>query len=253
MLESLLFVATILLCWTAENLVFPTGLERKRRRAGINASFVLVALPIQAGMSTLCVAAAAWVEVHHWGLLYLLPAHDHWLLKYGAMFVFLDFLDYVYHRAMHHVPFLWRLHLVHHTDRAVDASTTVREHPGETVFRNAFLILWVILCGASLEILLLRQAVETLSNILSHSSLLLPGRLARPLGWLLITPNLHHVHHHSRLPYTNTNYGDVFSIWDRMFMTVSDHGPAETDFGLDTHMPARMDDGFRRALAMPFD
>ena len=184
----------------------------------------------------------------HW-----LPGGESPWVKYGLMFVLLDFLDWIYHYAMHQVPLFWRFHLVHHTDQAIDVSTTVREHPGETVVRNGFLMVWVLLCGASMEVLVLRQTVETVANILAHTSFRLRARPARILGWVLITPNLHHVHHHARLPYTNSNYGDVFSIWDRMFRTFQNLAEADTEAGLDTHPSAGPDHGFsRRALAMPF-
>ena len=184
----------------------------------------------------------------HW-----LPWHESAWVKYGLMFVALDFLDWIYHFAMHHVPWFWRFHLVHHTDRAMDVSTTVREHPGETVLRNLFLINWVLILGASLEILVLRQTIETISNVIAHTSFRLPPLAARVLGWVLITPNLHHVHHHSRRPYTDRNYGDVFSVWDRVLGTFANLPRAKLDFGLDTHPALHGDDGFRRAMVMPFD
>ena len=157
-------------------------------------------------------------------------------MKYGLMFFALDGLDYFYHTMMHRIPILWRLHLWHHTDQSVDVSTTFREHPGETFVRNIFLISCVLLCGASVEVLVLRQTIETASNIISHSSLRFPPRLARVLGSLFITPNLHHVHHHFQMPATNSNYGDVFSIWDRMFGTYICMDREDVRFGLDTHM-----------------
>lgn len=139
-LESLLFVATLVSCWTAESICAKSDSQRKRRRACINGSFIIVALPIQLVMSGLCATVASYVTLHQLGLLYLIPLHANPVCKYVFMFILLDFLDYIYHYIMHHVPWLWRLHLVHHTDRRMDVSTTVREHPGETFVRNAFLI-----------------------------------------------------------------------------------------------------------------
>lgn len=250
--QALLFGAVVVSCWYAESRLLPGALERKKRRAGINSLFAICVLPIQIVMTIACMALAWWVTTREWGLLHLMPWKDSAWIKYVAMFVLLDFLDWVYHYAMHHVPFFWRFHLVHHTDQAIDASTTVREHPGETVVRNGFLILWVFLCGASLEILVLRQTVETVANILAHTSFRLRERSARVLGWVLITPNLHHVHHHARLPYTNSNYGDVFSIWDRLFGTHANLPEVDTEIGLDTHLNPHGDDGFVHSLAMPF-
>jgi sterol desaturase/sphingolipid hydroxylase (fatty acid hydroxylase superfamily) len=150
---------------------------------------------------------------------------------------------------MHRVAPFWRFHLMHHTDRVVDVSTTVREHPGETVLRNLFLILWVFLCGASVGILALRQTVQTISNILSHTSFRLPGRAAGIVHWVFITPNLHQAHHHFQLPATNCNYGDIFSVWDRLFGTYLDLPRSETVFGLDTHLSGvAMRFPFRRRL-----
>jgi len=190
---------------------------------------------------TVCLWLAAWTAKSSWGLVYLLPHARGPLVKYLLMFIALDFLDYLYHVAMHFVPIFWRFHLVHHSDLVVDVSTTVREHPGETVLRNVFLICWVLLCGASTEILIMRQTAETVANLLAHTSLRLPARLARVLGWLFITPNLHHAHHHFQMPSTNRNFGDVFSIWDRLFGTFIELPRDETIFGLDTHMEGTID------------
>jgi len=150
------------------------------------------------------------------------------------MFLALDFLDYAYHYMAHNTPFIWRLHLVHHSDRAVDVSTTFREHPAETFLRVSFLAVSLVICGATLPALVLRQTVETFSNTLQHTTFRLPGRLGRVAGWLFVTSNLHHTHHHFQQPGTNCNYGDVFSIWDRLFGTFVEFD--KPVFGLDTHM-----------------
>ena len=258
MLETLLFGLFAAACWTIEHRALPGGpgtssSRRKRRRAGTNLLVALSVIPVQAVMTFVCMAAAAWATTQHCGLIHLSPALQHPLIKYGLMFVLLDFLDYVYHYAMHHIPVLWRFHLVHHTDQAVDTSTTVREHPGETLVRNAFLLAWILLTGASLEILIIRQTAETIANILAHTTFRLPPGPARILGWLLITPNLHHVHHHHRLPYTDRNYGDVFSVWDRLFGTFATLAASEIVFGLDTHTNRTGDHGIIRSLSLPFD
>ena len=197
-----------------------------------------------------CLAMSHWATTHDWGMTSLLPASP-WV-KYGLVFLALDLLDYVYHRTMHFLPGLWRFHLVHHTDQVVDASTTVREHPGETLIRGGFLVLWTFILGASFEVLLLRQAAETVSAILAHSALRLPPRAARLLGTVFITPNLHHVHHHFELPYTDCNYGGVFSFWDRLFGTFAELDEDETIFGLDTHMAANETQDFGVLIKMPF-
>lgn len=230
-----LFALILLTTWVAERATGAQTTATKLKHTGFNAMFMSGALPAQLLMMTVCAAAAHWVTVNHFGLLYLLPHADSPWLKYGLMFLALDFLDFVYHFIAHRTGIIWRLHLVHHTDEAVDVSTTFREHPGETVVRILFLTLWVVICGASLQVLILRQTFQTVSNVLQHTTFRFPPGPARVIGWLFITPNLHHTHHHFQRPGTNCNYGDVFSVWDRLFGTFVDLSHEETVFGLDTH------------------
>ncbi|MBL6852107.1 MAG: sterol desaturase family protein [Alphaproteobacteria bacterium] len=236
--EAGLFAAVLAVLWVMELRVSAVRAGAKLRHTLVNAVFMSAALPVQAVMTMACLAAAGFVTARHVGLLYLLPGADSAWVRIGLMFVVLDLLDYVYHAIMHNVPFLWRFHLVHHTDQTVDVSTTFREHPGETAIRNGFALLWIVLCGAPLEVVILRQAVAAAANIASHTSMRLPPGPARVLGWLFVTPNLHHAHHHFQLPATNCNYGDVFSVWDRLFGTYVEMPAAEVVFGLDTHMDA---------------
>lgn len=247
-----LYITIFTTLWLFENLSSAEPLGHKWRHTSVNALLIFSALPLQLLLTLLLIPLAGWVSGHHWGLVYLFPNASSPWVKYVLMFIALDFLDYVYHRTMHRVNGFWRFHLVHHTDMKMDVSTTVREHPGETILRNCFLFFWVFITGASVEILILRQTFQSFSNITSHTSFRLSPKTARVLGWLFITPNLHHVHHHFRLPYTNCNYGDVFSIWDRLFGTFTELHEDETVFGLDTHMDESVAGNYLGVVAMPF-
>lgn len=234
--ETAFFAAVVTAIWLTEKIVLAQPTAEKLRHAALNAALLALVAPVQFAMTLAYLALAQWTTRHHCGLVYLLPGWRNPWIKYGLMFIVLDFLDYVYHFIAHRVPMLWRFHLVHHTDRAVDVSTTFREHPGETLIRVCFLSAWVVLCGASVEALILRQTFETIANVSQHTVFRLPPSAARRLGWLFVTPNLHHAHHHFEMPGTNCNYGDVFSIWDRLFGTYVDLSDEEPVFGLDTHM-----------------
>jgi sterol desaturase/sphingolipid hydroxylase (fatty acid hydroxylase superfamily) len=168
------------------------------------------------------------------------------------MFVLMDLCEYVYHVIMHKFDFLWKFHLVHHSDLEVDVSTTVREHPGETFVRMSFQILWVFLLGPVAAVLVLRQTVQTFSNIAAHTQFRLPERINRVVGLIFITPNLHHVHHHYQLPYTDCNYGDVLSIWDRLFGTYAELEKEETVYGVDTHMEPEKNGRIQNIMKIPF-
>lgn len=234
--QFFLFATALISMWLIESTARVESKAVKFRHTAVNALFMSGALPVQGCLMLFCLGLASWATKHNVGLVHLLShANDPWI-KYGVMFFVLDGLDYLYHVLMHRVPAFWRFHRLHHTDRFVDVSTTFREHPAETGIRNVFLILCVLLSGASIEVLILRQTVETVSNIFSHTSLSLRPWPARLLGSLFITPNLHHAHHHFQMPATNCNYGDVFSIWDRLFGTFTTMTREEIVFGLDTHM-----------------
>ena len=218
--------------WAVEVWLLPLAVGRKLAHAAGNGLFVLGALPVQIAMSALCVVVTAWVANHQWGLVYLLPDSVGVAGRWLAAFVMLDFLDYAYHLSMHKLPFLWRFHKAHHADSIVDVSTTVREHPCETFVRNAYLLLWVCLTGATVEVLVLRQLAETAINPWAHTGVRLPDAVARYISWLVVTPNFHRVHHHARLPHTDSNFGDVFTVWDRLFGTLRHLPERELAFGL---------------------
>jgi sterol desaturase/sphingolipid hydroxylase (fatty acid hydroxylase superfamily) len=236
LIQLVLYAATIIGLWLAEALILAETFGVKCRCMSINMFFVAFTLPVQLIFGVLLVKLTHWTGLHHCGLIYILPSASNPWIKYGLMFLVLDFLDYIYHNIMHKVPIFWRFHLVHHTDNRIDVATTLREHPGETILRNSFLMCWVLLCGASPGVLILRQTAQTLFNVSSHSSFRLPPYLARSLGWVIVTPNFHHLHHHFRLPYTDRNYGDNFAIWDRLFGTFAERSTKEIIFGLDSYM-----------------
>ena len=136
-----LFALIITALWLVEKTSSAESAGVKWRRTKLNSLFVISALPIQFFMTALCFGLARWTANANWGFVYFLANPSSALVKYGLMFVVLDLLDYIYHRSMHYIPLFWRFHLVHHTDLTVDVSTTVREHPGETLIRNCFLSL----------------------------------------------------------------------------------------------------------------
>lgn len=250
-MQCAFFVAVLTIAWIAEWRVLQVSAAEKAAHTYTNALLLICGMPVQLVMTAIVLAVAATMSAHKWGLAYMITGGQPTWVRYLLTFLMLDFLDYAYHFLAHNVPHIWNFHLTHHTDRQVDVSTTFREHPGETLIRVSFLILWVALCGASIGVLVLRQTVETISNVSQHTTFRLPPTLERVLGWLFVTPNLHHAHHHFRLPGTNCNYGDVFSIWDRIFGTYAEIAPADIVFGLDSHMNAGMKEILSAPLRQP--
>ncbi len=250
--QILIFAVAVSSLWLVERIIAALPEDEKLRHTGVNVLFIVTALPVELVLSSVCLWVSHWSIGHGWGLVALFPSPASIWVKYVFVFIALDLCDYLYHRLMHHIPHLWRFHLVHHTDQLVDSSTTIREHPGETAVRGASLVVWTLLLGASFEVLLLRQAAETVSAVLAHSAVRLPKKLARVIGYVFITPNLHHVHHHYVLPYTDRNFGGVLSVWDRLFGTFAELEEHETVFGLDSHMAPETSGAFVSLVAMPF-
>ncbi|MDB5111696.1 MAG: Sterol desaturase/sphingolipid hydroxylase, fatty acid hydroxylase superfamily [Mucilaginibacter sp.] len=250
--QILLYTGILTWLWFAEAYILLPPVKSKWQHTISNLKFVFTALPVQLFMTIFLVMISSWVAIHHWGILIHLPFSNSFFVKYFIGFILLDFFDYVYHIIMHKVKPLWKFHLVHHTDQTMDVSTTIREHPGETFFRMCFLIIWVFLSGASFGLLLLRQTFQTIANITSHTQFRLSEKNAKRIGAIFVTPNLHHVHHHFKLPYTDCNYGDVLSIWDRLFGTYNELESSKTVFGIDTHMNKSICKSFTHTFKIPF-
>jgi sterol desaturase/sphingolipid hydroxylase (fatty acid hydroxylase superfamily) len=127
--------------------------------------------------------------------------------------------SYVTHRLSHEIPLLWRLHRVHHSDTHLDVSTTVRMHPLELAVVAAVQGLAVALFGLPPWAVVVHETLKVVAILVSHANIRLPARLEAGLGWLLVTPDMHRFHHSSFQPETNSNYGAIFSVWDRLFGT----------------------------------
>lgn len=163
--------------------------------------------------------------------------------------VVLDFVSYCWHRANHGIPFLWRFHQVHHSDPSFTASTAVRFHPGELLLSLPIRLCAVALVGASTHAVVLFEVVFTLANLLEHGDIDLPPRFEHRMGRACITPALHRRHHTKFGPDRDTNFGTVFSIWDRLLGTYADN---DSTRAIETGLPGLDDVTLPRALMLPF-
>jgi len=247
----LLLTISLFLFWNVENLFGEIRYD-KWKHALTNTTFLLPDAIVQLCLGVVLTKTISWTAAHQWGVMYFLPKTWSPLLWFLISFVLSDFCEYVYHVIMHKTAVLWRFHLVHHADTNMDVSTTLREHPNETLIRLSFLTLFVALIGCSFWMVILRQFIQIVSNVIAHANIRLPNRIDRIVSWIFITPNVHHVHHHYQMPYTDSNYGDVLSIWDHMFGTFKTLPAQHTIFGIDTHYePYEVETTMQIAL-MPF-
>lgn len=139
----------------------------------------------------------------------------------------LDAASYLVHRLMHQIPTLWRVHLVHHIDASVDATTAFRQHPIEGVLRFSFIAVTAWALGAPPAAIAVYRLLGALNSVLEHANIRMPRWFDRALVWLWVTPDMHKVHHSRERLETDSNYANLFSFFDRLFgsFTPSSRGP----------------------------
>jgi sterol desaturase/sphingolipid hydroxylase (fatty acid hydroxylase superfamily) len=174
-----------------------------------------VAIRIVLPMGAVGVALAA--ERHGWGLLPAL-GWPRWLTVPLAV-VALDAIIYGQHVLFHRVPWLWRLHLVHHADLDFDVTTGLRFHPLEALLSMGLKAAAVLVLGAPALAVLVFEVLLNLTSMFTHGNVRLPGTVDRLLRCLLVTPDMHRVHHSADVPETNSNFGFNLSLWDHLFGT----------------------------------
>jgi len=143
--------------------------------------------------------------------------------KYLLSFLLLDFVLYAWHYATHHIDTLWTVHKVHHSDKAFNVTTGLRFHLGELVLELLVRVAFIGLAGVSADVVLVNQAIITLFVLFHHSNIRISGE--RLLSTLFIVPSLHRLHHSELRAEHDSNYGAVFSVWDRLFGTLKEHEP----------------------------
>ena len=206
-----LLIAGCAVLWSLESIIplYRAG-EGRVRRALPNVGLTVLLLVTNLVLSF----AAAWASVVSQRETQM-PVWLHALAGIAA----LDLFAYFAHVLLHRIPFAWRFHRVHHSDEAVDVTTAFRQHPGETVWRVAWQLPAIVLFGLPLWIVVVYLTVSAANAQLEHANIRLSGTLDRCLRVLFVTPNMHKVHHSRLQPETDSNYSNIFSVWDRAFGT----------------------------------
>ena len=156
-----------------------------------------------------------WVEEHQLGLLQQTKPNALFTLLIAI--ILMDLWQYWWHRINHTIPLLWRIHRVHHADKQLDASSALRFHPLEIVLSACTKILAIPLIGIELEQLIIYETIVLLIILFHHSNIDLNDKMDGALRLLIVTPNMHRLHHSELRRETDSNYASVFSIWDRLF------------------------------------
>ena len=200
--------------------------------------------------AALIVKAAMHVTTHQLGILNLIDL-PMWI-KIFATVVFMDFMLYVWHLLNHEMPFLWRFHRVHHSDLNMDVSTATRFHIGELAISAVIKISLIFFLGASILGVLIFESALVLCAQFHHSSLKVPGWFEKIFWVLFVPPSMHRIHHSVVIKERDTNYGTIFSLWDRSLGTLLKNVNQEKiRIGVGAYpKPEKLN--FHQLIAMPF-
>jgi sterol desaturase/sphingolipid hydroxylase (fatty acid hydroxylase superfamily) len=213
----------------------------------LNTALVRLLLPLTAVGLALVAAERGWGVLNHWQL----PAG----LAVAFGVVALDLLIYLQHVLFHAVPALWRLHRAHHADIDIDVTTGVRFHPIEILLSMLIKFASIVALGIPALAVLLFEVLLNATSLFSHSNVRLPPALDRALRWLVVTPDMHRVHHSIAPRETNSNFGFNLSWWDRLFRTYRDQPEAGHEamvIGLEDWREPRRVTPLPAILALPF-
>jgi sterol desaturase/sphingolipid hydroxylase (fatty acid hydroxylase superfamily) len=224
--------------------------SRRNGRLVTNVCLLFITLALGMLLNFMLAFGAAYARESGFGLLQYLQANT--FLSFALTLLALDAASYAVHRLMHRWPMLWRVHLVHHIDASVDATTAFRQHPVEGVLRFSFIAGTAWFLGAPPAAIALYRLLGSLNSVLEHSNIRVPGWLDRGFVWFWVTPDMHKVHHSRAQKETDSNYANLFSFFDHALgtYTPSDRGPT-VDYGIPGYDSARHQ-SIWAVLCLPF-
>jgi sterol desaturase/sphingolipid hydroxylase (fatty acid hydroxylase superfamily) len=199
--------------------IVPLRKQSRRLHGRLPTNVALLAMTLGLGLALNVVLAigAAYVAESGLGLLQIVGAGA--VISFVVTFVALDGATYLVHRLMHQSPLLWRVHLVHHIDASVDATTAFRQHPIEGLLRFSFIAATAWILGAPPAVVAIYRLLGALNAVLEHANIRVPRWLDRLVVMVWVTPYMHKIHHSRERAETDSNYANLFSFFDRLFGT----------------------------------
>jgi sterol desaturase/sphingolipid hydroxylase (fatty acid hydroxylase superfamily) len=252
-LDKFIWIVTCLtIFWVAEG-IYPLFKFSYNKWKHSKVNFVLLGttmlINVLFGIAT--AGIFAWSKTNEFGLFYLvdLPVWAELILAV----MMLDLIaQYLVHVLLHKIKFMWRFHMVHHSDTAVDVTTGTRHHPGDFIIRELFALIAIFIFGMPIAFYLIYRILTVFFTYMTHANMELPIWLDKTISAVFISPNMHKFHHHYERPWTDTNYGNIFSVWDRVFGTFVYSDPHKIQYGLDV-TDATKSDELEYQIKLPFN
>ena len=251
--RSIILIGGLTFFWLLEGVVPLFNFKyNKWKHAWPNIFFTLTTIVINFALAFLLLKSADWVIAHDFGIINWLPEMPLWLYVVIGILL-MDFIGaYLAHYVEHKVKPLWMIHLVHHTDHKVDTTTANRHHPIESLIRYVFTLAGVFIIGAPIGIVMLYQSMSLVATQFTHANIRLPKKVDNILSYVLVSPDMHKIHHHYVLPYTDSNYGNIFSVWDRLFGTYMKMDRDNIVYGVDVFPDEVKNSNLIELLKQPF-
>lgn len=251
--RTIILVGGLTFFWLLEGAVPLFKFSYKKWKHAIpNFFFTLTTIIINFGLAFLLLNTADWVKDNNFGIINWLPEMPLWLYVLLGVLLLDFFGAYLAHYVEHQVKPLWMIHLVHHTDHKVDTTTANRHHPIESLIRFIFTLFGVFVVGTPIAIVFLYQSLSLVATQFTHANIKLPNKVDDILSYVLVSPDMHKVHHHYVLPYTDSNYGNIFSIWDRIFGTFMKLDREKLVYGVDVFPDEIKNSSITELLKQPF-
>lgn len=252
--RSLLLVGGIALFWILESAVPLFNFKyQKVKHAGINIFFTITTILVNFPLAFILVKSSDWAVANDFGIINWLPTMP--IIVYAILgLMILDLIGaYFIHWLEHQVKWMWMFHLIHHSDLHVDTTSANRHHPGESVFRFIFTTIAVVITGAPMWMVFLYQSLSVVLSQFNHANIALPRWLDKAISYVIVSPDMHHTHHHYTQPYTDSNYGNIFAFWDRLFGTYNFIERKDIVYGIDTYMDPKENEHISPLLKIPFE
>ncbi len=264
--EFLIFIAGLstaqkgiwLFAWVSMGLffeqIFPFSIKdyHKVKHNLVNLTFLAITMIINTLFTLFIVnILCPFIESNQIGLLYLIE-----LPTWAELLIALLFFDFsaqfFIHLLLHKIKPIWRFHMIHHSDTMVVATSGTRHHPLDYLTRELFSLLVILVTGAPFSYYMVYRIITIPCTYFTHANINLPLWLDKTLSYLIVTPNVHRFHHHYQLPFTDSNYGNILSIWDRLFGTFRYDDPGMIKFGIDI-LEGKNDEDILFQLGVPFN
>jgi sterol desaturase/sphingolipid hydroxylase (fatty acid hydroxylase superfamily) len=255
-LERMAFlVGGLLFFWIIEGAIPLLQLRFKKtrlRHASVNFGLTVIHLIIHTFLAIIIIKISDWCIANHFGIIQWWSGISFLGVVLLTILIVDFFGGWLVHIVEHKAKFLWRFHVVHHADNNVDVTTGLRHHPVESVVRGIFFFIGIAVSGAPMYAVMMYQTILVFFTAFEHANISLPKRLDTALSYVFVSPNMHKVHHHWKQPYTDSNYGAILSVWDRLLGTFKKLDPTKIRYGIDKDYPNEKDEDFLLLMKKPF-